>query len=83
MGFMFATCDKKRALGFINSMYPELDIIVEDDIPLLMDLIGRDILRVQDPDFHKPSQIVSGNNYSAEYDAEIQEAIEELKKIVR
>ena len=79
MSIMFVTCDKERALGFINKMYPENEDLVLDEIPLLIDLIEKDILRVQDPEFHNPCQIVAGKNYSEDYNEDIQDAINELK----
>lgn len=77
MGIVFATCDTQRALGFINKMYPDHKDLTKKDIPLLYSLISRDILRVQDPDFHQPCQIIGGNKYKDE-DAEIKTAIAEL-----
>ncbi len=78
MGFVFATCEPKRALEFINREHPESRDLTKEDIPLLYDLISRDILRVLDPDFHKPSQIIAGNNYSEDYSNEITDAINEM-----
>jgi hypothetical protein len=79
MGFCFATCECPRALGFINKMYPNHKDLVKEDIPLLYELIQQDVLRVQDPDFHQPCQIIAGNKYSKEYDQQIQGAIKELQ----
>jgi len=78
VGFCFATCDINRALVFINKMYPSYKDLTKEDVPLLSGLIEKDVLRVQDPNFHQPCQIIAGNQYSKEYDAEINKAIEEF-----
>lgn len=80
---VFATCEPKRALSFINYMYPDYQDFTKDDIPILYDLISKDILRVQDPEFHQPCQIIAGNKYNSEYDNDISEAIDELKSNLR
>jgi hypothetical protein len=79
MSFVFATCEPIRALAFINKMYPRYDDLTKDDVPLLYSLISKDILRVQDPDFHQPCQIIEGNKYSKEFDEEISDAIKEFQ----
>jgi hypothetical protein len=78
----FASCQwNPYAKSFIQQMYPS--ITIEDDkIPLLIDLINRDVLRVQDPNFHSPCQIVAGTNYQDSLTTEVHEAIEEFKREV-
>lgn len=68
MGFMFATCDVDRAFAFINKTYPDRVDFTTEDLPLLADLIQKDVLRVQDPDFHKPAQIVLGKQADMDRD---------------
>ena len=41
--------------------------------------MDRDILRIQDPDFHQPCQIVGGKRYDSKHDSIINEAIQEFK----
>ena len=77
MSIMFATCELNSALAFIRQMYPNQKVAWEM-MPLLEELIKQDILRVQDPNFHQPCQIVPGNNYRKEHDGQIQEAINEF-----
>lgn len=79
MSIIFATCDVKKAMGFINKMYPSHKDLIEEDIPQLVKLINRDVVRVQDPDFHQPCQIIEGRNYTKEYSVDIFDAISELK----
>jgi len=74
---MFATCAPNSALAFIRQMYPNQKVEWEM-MPLLEELIKQDILRVQDPNFHQPCQIVTGKNYRKEHDVQIQEAINEF-----
>jgi hypothetical protein len=59
----FATCERKRALGFLKKIYPSRDVLdVEDNAKDLLDLIGADIVRITDPDFHTP-EIIQGTKY--------------------
>ena len=83
MRIAFATCEVHRALEFINQVYPSYEDLTEKDIPKLRALLEKDIVRVQDPNFHQPCQIIAGNNYSEEYDKKIGEAIQELQDSLR
>lgn len=53
MKLHFATCERHRALAFIQRVYPDREITDTDDSagPLL-DLVERDVVRVQDPSMH-------------------------------
>lgn len=77
--FTFATCEVNQGMTFINKMYPSKVDLTRSDIPLLCDLLHRDILRVQDPDFHQPCQIIAGTNYQESHTDEINDAINQLK----
>lgn len=50
MNIEFATCDREKALSFIQRVYPLRDIT---DTPgcagPLLDLVEKDIIRIQDP----------------------------------
>lgn len=53
MHFMFATCDRRMALGFLKRIYPSRT--VEDtaaDAGPLLDLVEADIVRIPDPYYH-------------------------------
>ncbi len=62
-GFEFATCDKNMAISFLKKLYPN-GKVNEQTCALIMPFITSDIVRIQDPDFHKPSQVVAGKNWS-------------------
>lgn len=74
----FATCEVGRAVEFIQKMYPS-KVVTKDKFPLVAYLIERDILRVQDPDFHQPCQIIAGKSYSTAHDGLIEAAMKEFK----
>lgn len=74
MNIQFATCDWNRAKEFIGKMYPN-KTLDESKIEELISLIKKDILRVEDPDFHKPCRITQGKKYEEKYDKEIKTAI--------
>jgi len=82
VSLQFATCVPKTALEFINQMHPNNEDLTKDEIPELIDLIRRDILRVQDPNFHNPCQIVAGKKYQSSDDDEIGIAINKLKELL-
>lgn len=72
MSFQFATCDRRFALEFLQHEYPNR--VIEDtpeSVGPLLDLIAADLIRVQDPKFHQPCQIVPGNKWDASRQAEI------------
>lgn len=64
MSFQFATCDRRFALEFLQREYPNRVIEdTPDSVGLLLDLVAQDLIRVQDPKFHQPCQIVPGNKW--------------------
>lgn len=73
----FATCDWQVAMGFLQNLYPS-KVIDFGGMPKLKKLVVEDVLRIQDPDFHKPCQIVRGNKYLDSHHDEVREAIQEF-----
>ncbi|MBN8492368.1 MAG: hypothetical protein J0M00_13190 [Burkholderiales bacterium] len=70
--FQFATCDRQFALSFLRQSYPSR--VVEDtveNVGPLLDLIASDLIRVQDPNFHQPCQIVPGKRWAADRETEV------------
>ena len=62
MILQFATCERARALDFIRRVYPTRTV---DDSPEcagpVLDLVERDIVRIQDPLMYGPTiQVVPG-----------------------
>ncbi len=62
--FEFATCDRNRALYFLQEVYPSRKI---EDTPesagLLLDLVEQDLIRIQDPLMYgKRIQVVPGKH---------------------
>jgi hypothetical protein len=77
MTFVFATCDRHRALGFIRRLLPSVQI---EDTPEsagpVLDFVEMDIIRIGDPAFH------GGTVYASKGTPEqINEAIEALKRL--
>ena len=77
MNIEFATCDRKRALEFIQKVYPNKMITDTPDCagPLL-DFVEKDIVRIQDPMMYGNQIAVSPNaaNYDEKYLPDIQAA---------
>ena len=63
MGFQFATCNKNMAMLHLKKAYPKRDIS-EESLKEIMPFITADIVRIQDPDFHSPVQVVPGTNWT-------------------
>lgn len=59
---MFATCDKQIALRHLRLAYPSYEI-AEEDTKKIMKYIESDVVRIQDPGFHNPPQVVPGSNW--------------------
>lgn len=70
MNIEFATCERHRALEFIQRVYPSKTITDTPDCagPLL-DLVERDIVRIQDPTMYGGQIAVSpsANNWDEKY----------------
>lgn len=62
MSFQFATCDRNFALLFLQQEYPT-KIVDTTTVGPILNLIGEDLIRVQDPKYHQPCQIVPGNKW--------------------
>lgn len=76
MSIQFATCDRRRALGFLKKLYPSCDIQdAPDSAGPVLDFVARDIIRIGDPDFHNGQVFASKGTPS-----EIDHAIAEMKK---
>ena len=62
MSFVFATCERGRALCFLQKLYPSSVVSDTDEsVKDLLDIVEADELRVCDPDFHGGSIIQSKN----------------------
>ena len=62
MTFAFATCDRKRALEFLQKLYPSRVVAdTEESVKDLLDIIAADEMRVCDPEFHG-GQMIYGRN---------------------
>ena len=58
MTFAFATCERRRALGFLKSLYPSSDVTdTEESAKDILDIIEADEMRICDPDFHSGQMI--------------------------
>lgn len=77
----FATCDWNRAIEFLKALYPSKNID-ENKIPKLKKLVESDVLRIEDPDFHKPAKITEGKKYLDSFNSEIIEALTEFSNHV-
>lgn len=74
MNIEFATCDRRRALEFLQRVYPTRSITDTPDCagPLL-DFVERDIVRIQDPAMYGNTIEVSrnANNWDEKYLPEV------------
>lgn len=80
MSFSFATCERNRALAFMQAVEPGAGLTdTPESAGPVLDLVERDVLRVQDPLMHgKQIAVIAGMKYTDAHDAEIQPAVKVL-----
>jgi hypothetical protein len=62
MSFAFATCERSRALGFLQKLYPSSTVSdTVESVKDMLDIIEADEMRVCDPDYHS-GQMIYGKN---------------------
>jgi len=49
MSIVFATCERKRALEFLQKSFPDKELSDEGAVKDVLDLVEADIIRVGDP----------------------------------
>lgn len=77
----FSTCVPSAALARLQKVEPESGFTAEN-IPLLLALVGDDVLRVQDPMMYGSQiGIMPGNNYDADRKPEVDKAVAELMAV--
>lgn len=71
--FMFATCDRQRALSFLKQLYPSRVIVdTSESAGPLLDYVEKDIVRIPDPMMHGNRVEVSpSTNWNEKYRDEI------------
>lgn len=74
----FATCEWNRAVEFLQKIYPT-KTIDENKILKLKKLVEEDILRIEDPDLHKPAKITAGKNYDSCFSTDVNDAVKEFR----
>lgn len=69
MRFHFATCERRRALQFLQDVYPSKDISdTPESAGPLLDFVQKDIVRVQDPMMHGSTiAIIPATNWDEKY----------------
>ncbi|WP_411887395.1 hypothetical protein [Hydrocarboniphaga effusa] len=82
MSFAFATCDRRRALGFLKTIYPDREVkdTAEDAGPLL-DLVEKDIVRISDPAMHGPNAaIIPSTNWNESRRSEVMDVCQRFHR---
>ena len=82
MSFNFATCDRNRALGFLQDIYPSQTITdTPESAGQLLDYVEKDIVRIQDPLMYgNKIQVTPATNWNEEHRNKIVEACEIFHK---
>lgn len=83
MDIEFATCERNRALKFIQRVYPSRIITDTPDCAgLLLDFVERDVVRIQDPAVYgsKIEVSINASNWDEKYHAAVISACELLHK---
>lgn len=72
MSFHFATCDRRKALEFLQQLYPNSQVSdTEGSAAELLNWVEKDIVRVQDPSCHNPASIIPATNWDEAHRAEV------------
>lgn len=76
----FATCERRRALGFLQQVYPSKTITdTEGCAKELLDFVEKDIVRIQDPFMHGSRIAISpGTNWDESKREEIVKAAKQF-----
>lgn len=76
----FATCNRSDALKYLQTASPGDNITdTPDSAGPVLDLVAKDVLRVQDPLMHgNRIAVIAGNNYSESHEAEVTKAVNVL-----
>lgn len=82
MHIQFATCDRNRALGFLQKLYPSYPVSdTPESAGPLLDLIQADKVRVTDPDCHT-GMIVPGTHWNEESRADVVTVCENFHRAI-
>lgn len=70
--FMFATSRRDFALDFLRKEHPSRNLTdTNESAGPLLDLVEADIIRIQDPAYHQPSQVVPGTYWEESWRGEV------------
>lgn len=67
----FATCERGRALKYLNGFRSREVLDTPDDAGPVLDLVEADIIRIPDPEFHPKGGVRPGNKWDNSRRAEI------------
>lgn len=85
MYIQFATCERKRALSFLQTAAPNDGITdTPESAGPLLDLVEKDVLRVQDPMMHgNKIAVVAGNKYDDSHEKNVQEVAAQFMRTIK
>ena len=83
MNIQFATCERHRALEYLQKVLPSKDIKdTPESVEKLLDLVEKDIIRIQDPMMYgNRIGIVLGNKYEEKFKVAVMEECKKIKFI--
>jgi len=79
MKIQFATCEINRALEYLQTGYKNTKI-TKEGLPKLCDALGKDIVRITDPSFHRLALVI-GKNYKNSHKSLMEEIIKEITEL--
>jgi hypothetical protein len=63
MNIRFETCERRRALEYLQVFYPSRNLKDEGKTKALLDLVEADIIRIPDPKYHPSGQVYPNKNW--------------------
>lgn len=84
MSFQFATCERNRALHFLQTVAPDDGIAdTPESAGPLLDLVEQDLLRVQDPLMHgNMIAVVAGAKYDDSHEEKVQAVASQFMRTI-
>jgi len=77
----FATCNVNRGLKYLSEYFSWWNIN-KKDVPTLVEMMEKDVIRVTDPDFHQDLHLLEGSNYDSSYKKQVEKAKQEVLGIL-
>ena len=74
-------CNVNRGLKYLSEYFSWWNIN-KKDVPTLIAMMGKDVIRVSDPDYLQDLHLLKGLNYDSSYKKQVEKAKQEVLDIL-